>query len=176
MKKRQRAARGGELVQKQDRGSGGSYSGSLHSAPRRSGQQRSRFVVQGLRGHRVRGLVRVAPQERGRGTGISYKEAEESHEGFERERRGRVMDAYRLVMGVRPTRFQTRRLSRRCSRGSSRCAPLWTRPRRRRTTTTSSWTSLAGGARIAVGPRDFSFAHRHHRKAPKGEGHGKQQK
>lgn len=55
-------------------------------------------------------------------------------------------------------------------------APLWTRPRRRRTTTTSNWTSLAGGARIAVGPRDFSFAHRHHRKAPKGEGHGKQQK
>ena len=37
MKKRQRAARGGELVQKQDRGSGGSYSGSLHSAPWRSG-------------------------------------------------------------------------------------------------------------------------------------------
>ena len=55
-------------------------------------------------------------------------------------------------------------------------APLWTMPKRRRTTTTSSWTSLAGGARIAVGPRDFSFAHRHHRKAPKGEGHGKQQK
>lgn len=63
MKKRQRAARGGELVQKQDRGSGGSYSGSLHSAPRRSGQQRSRFVVQGLRGHRVRGPVRLSTEE-----------------------------------------------------------------------------------------------------------------
>lgn len=65
------------------------------------------------------------------------------------------MDAYRLVMGVRPTRFQTRRLSRRCSRGSSRCAPLWMRLRRRRTTATSSWTSLAGGARIAVGRATF---------------------
>ncbi len=86
------------------------------------------------------------------------------------------MDAYRLVMGVATHKISDPSVVAAVFKGCSRCAPLWTRPRRRRTTATSNWTRPAVGAKIAVGPRDFSFAHRHHRKAPKGEGHGKQQK
>lgn len=176
MKKRQRAARGGELVQKQDRG----VEARVRGAPRVPlAVGVSKGPGSSFRVYEVTGCgARYVWHHKREVAALEFlikklkRVARASKEkGGARHGRLQARDG-----GSRPTRFRTRRLSRRCSRGCSRCAPLWTRPRRRRNTATSNWTRPAVSAKIAVGPRDFSFAHRHHRKAPKGEGHGKQQK